>query len=200
MRLSPSHPPERRQLFVAGSIRGIIGGLNLREPLHAVGVNLGNPVLERGALNLVRYLAIAQRTFEGDELPLLEGFGELRETSPGKDAMPLGAGFVIAFVVLPAFLGRDIEDDVLAVVLRGFGFCVLSEAADEDDFVEHGVWAPFLLVCPLDAVHACPTGVPSRSTPKATGQNLRKGTQTRFGAGVRTSERRVADSGNESVR
>jgi hypothetical protein len=25
-------------------------------------------------------------------------------------------------------------------VLSGFGFCVLSEAADEDDFVEHGVW------------------------------------------------------------
>jgi hypothetical protein len=41
--------------------------------------------------------------------------------------MPLGAGFVIAFVVLPAFLGCDVEDDVLAVVLSGFGFCVLSE-------------------------------------------------------------------------
>jgi hypothetical protein len=33
----------------------------------------------------------------------------------------------------------------------------------------------------------CPTGVPSRPTPSATGQNLRKGTQTRYGAGVRTS-------------
>ena len=55
------------------------------------------------------------------------------------DAMPFGPGFVVAFVVLPAFLGCDVEDDVLAVVLSGFGFCVLSEAADEDDFVEHGV-------------------------------------------------------------
>src|ERR1700733_11158341 len=76
-------------------------------------------------------------------MPLLESFGELRETSPGKDAMPLGAGFVIAFVVLPAFLGCDVEDDVLLVVLSGFGFCALSEAADEDDFVEHGVWLRF---------------------------------------------------------
>src|ERR1700722_549090 len=80
--------------------------------------------------------------------------------------MPFGAGFVLAFVVLPAFLGCDVEDDVLFVVLSGFGFCVLSEAADEDDFVEHGVLAPFLLVCPLSAVHACPTGVPSRPLPR----------------------------------
>ena len=47
--------------------------------------------------------------------------------------------------------------------------------------------APFLLVCPLSAVHACPTGVPSRPTPSATGRNLRKGTTACLGAGVRTS-------------
>ena len=122
------------------------------------------------------------------------------EISPGIDAMPFGAGVVLAFVVLPALLGGDREDDVLVLVLGGFGFCVLSESADEDDFVEHGVWAPFLLVCPLSAVHACPTGVPSRPTPSATGENLRKGTQTCYGVGVRTSKRRVADSWKESVR
>src|SRR5580704_4086278 len=49
------------------------------------------------------------------------------------------------------------------------------------------VLAPFLLVCPLSAVHACPTGVPSRPTPSATGQNLRKGTTACLGAGVCTS-------------
>src|SRR5438067_13545097 len=38
--------------------------------------------------------------------------------------------------------GSD-ADDVLFVVLSGFGFCVLPEAADEDDFVEHGVWLRF---------------------------------------------------------
>jgi hypothetical protein len=48
--------------------------------------------------------------------------------------------FVVASIVLPAFLGCDIEDDVLAVVLSGSGFCVLSEAGDEDDSVHYGVW------------------------------------------------------------
>jgi hypothetical protein len=42
--------------------------------------------------------------------------------------------------------------------------------------------APFLLVCPLSAIHACPTGVPSRPTPKATGRDLRKGTPACLGA------------------
>jgi hypothetical protein len=61
--------------------------------------------------------------------------------------------------------------------------------------------APFLLFCPLSAVHACPTGVPSRSTPSATGWNLWKGTQTCYvGTGVRTSKRRTAESWKESVR
>jgi hypothetical protein len=187
MRLSLSHPPESRRLFVAGSVCWIIRGFDLREPLQAGGVDLGDPVLERSALDRILDLAIPQSTFKGDELPLLEGFGELREIAPGEDTMPFGAVLVFALVVLPAFLGCDVEDDVLFVVLRGFGFCVLPEAADENDFVEHGYLAPFLLVCPLSAVHACPTGVPSRPTPKATGRNLRKGTQTCFGAGVRTS-------------
>jgi hypothetical protein len=52
--------------------------------------------------------------------------------------MPFRAGFVVALIVLPALLGCDVEDDVLFVVLSGFGFCVLSEAADEGDFVD--VW------------------------------------------------------------
>jgi hypothetical protein len=34
----------------------------------------------------------------------------------------------------------------------------------------------FFWLCPLSAVHACPTGVPSRPTPSASGENLRKGT------------------------
>src|ERR1700727_3299414 len=93
--------------------------------------------------NPIFCLAILQGAFKGDELALLERFGELREIPPGIDAMPLGPGFVVAFVVLPAFLGCDIEDDVFAVVLSGFGFCVLSEAPDEDDFAEHGVWLHF---------------------------------------------------------
>jgi hypothetical protein len=81
--------------------------------------------------------------------------------------MPFGASFVVAFVVLPAFLGCGVEDDVLFVVLSGFGFCVLSEAGDEDDFVDYVVWLRLFLVCPLSAVHACPTGVASRPIPEA---------------------------------
>jgi hypothetical protein len=41
--------------------------------------------------------------------------------------------------------------------------------------------APVFLVCPLDAVHACPTGVPSRPTPKATELDLWKGTPACLG-------------------
>lgn len=39
MRLPLSHPPKSRRLFVVGSVCGIIGGLDLREPLDADGVN-----------------------------------------------------------------------------------------------------------------------------------------------------------------
>jgi hypothetical protein len=104
MRLSLSHSPERGRLFVAGSVRRIVRGLNLREPLHAVGVNLGNPVLVGCALPFVLDFAIPEGAFKGDQLPLPESFGELRQISPSKDAMPFGAGFVIAFVVVPAFV------------------------------------------------------------------------------------------------
>jgi hypothetical protein len=137
MRPSLSHPPESRRLLFAGSVCGIISRFDLREPLHAGGVDFRDPVLERGTLNLILDLAIPQGAFKGDELPLLESFGELREIPPGVDAVPFGAGFVVAFVVLPALLGCDVEDGVLFVVLSGFGFCVLSEAADEGDFVDY---------------------------------------------------------------
>jgi hypothetical protein len=82
-------------------------------------VNLGDPVLEVRAFDFILDLAIPEDAFKSDELPLLEGLGELREIPPGIDAMPFGAVFVIAFVVLPALLGCDVEDDVLTVVLSG---------------------------------------------------------------------------------
>jgi hypothetical protein len=68
MRLSLSHPPEIRRLLVAGSVCRIISGLDLGEPLHADGVDLGDSVLERGALNLILDLAIPQGAFKSDEL------------------------------------------------------------------------------------------------------------------------------------
>src|ERR1700712_1912695 len=72
--------------------------------------------------------------------------------------MPFGAVFIVTLVVLPAFLGCDVKDDIVFVVLSGFGFCVLSEAADEDDFVEHGVWLRFLLVCAAVCGTCLPNG------------------------------------------
>src|ERR1700735_3959510 len=112
MRRSSCLTQGSRRLLVAGSVCRIISGFDLREPLHAGGMDFGDPVFERGALNLILDLAIPQGAFKGNELPLLEGLGELREIPPGVDAMPLGAGFVVAFVVLPALLGCDVENDV----------------------------------------------------------------------------------------
>ena len=144
----PSSRKHAWRLIIRSSIlrrteKWIIGGLYFREPLHADGVDLSDPVLERHALDLILDLAVPENAFQGDELPFLESLGELREIPPGKDAVPLGAALVVALVVLPALLGCDVEDDVLFVVLSGFGFGVLSEAADEDDFVEHGIWLRF---------------------------------------------------------
>src|SRR5260370_21841713 len=70
---------------------------------------------------------------------------------------------------------------------------IRSSGSVEGVMSNHGSYSDFLLVCPLSAVHACPTGVASRPTPSATGQNLRKGTTACLGAGVRTS--REARSG-----
>jgi hypothetical protein len=57
-------------------------------------VDLGDPVLEGCPFDFILYLAIPEDAFKGDELPLLEGLGELREIPPGIDAMPLGASFL----------------------------------------------------------------------------------------------------------
>jgi hypothetical protein len=128
--------------------------------------------------SITRYLIFPSRL---TSWPFKSVLGEGGEIAPGVDAVPFGAGFVLALFVLPALAGGKVEDGVVLLVLRGFGFCILSEAADEDDFVEHGVLLLFLKVCPLDAVHACPEGVPSRPTPKASGRDLWKGTTACLG-------------------
>src|SRR5260370_34856997 len=91
MSLSLSHPPESRRLFVAGSVGWIISGLDLREPLHAGGVNFGDPVLEVGALDVLLNLAIFQGALQSDDLPLLEGLGEFGDSSrQRRDAIRCG--------------------------------------------------------------------------------------------------------------
>ncbi len=190
-----AHPPSRR-LLVAGSVQRIIGGFDLREPLHADGMDLRDPVFERNPLDVFFDLAILELAFEGDELTLLESAGELREMAPGIDAMPFGTVLVVAPVVLPALLGGQAEGDVLFAVLSGFGFCVLSEAADEDDFVEHGVWLRFLSglcrclrymlaqrVCRRDPLPRRLDGICGRGPKLALGQEStpRRGAQAGFG-------------------
>ena len=101
-------------------------------------MDLSDPVPDRQAVDVFLVLAIAESAFEGDELALLKGLGKFGEVAPGEDAMPFSAGFAIAFVVLPAFVGSEVEDNELSVVLGCLCLCVLSEAADEDHLVEHG--------------------------------------------------------------
>jgi hypothetical protein len=48
----------RRQLLVAGSVRGIVSGLDLREPLHADGMDFGYAVFERRAFCFILDFAI----------------------------------------------------------------------------------------------------------------------------------------------
>src|SRR4051812_36604540 len=114
--------------------------------------------------------------------------------------MPFGAGLVLAFVVLPALLSCEVEDDELTVVLSGFGFCVLSEAADEDDFVEHGVWLRFFWCVRclryMPAQRVCRRDPLPRRLDRICG----RGPPLALGTGVRTSKRREVDSGKESVR
>jgi hypothetical protein len=68
----------------------------LKEEIEASnGVDLGDPVLERSALDLIVDLSITQDAFKSDGLPLLERLGKLREISPGIDAVPFGAVVVV---------------------------------------------------------------------------------------------------------
>jgi hypothetical protein len=62
-------------------------------------VDLGDPVLEGDAFDLILYLAIPEDAFQANELPLPEGLGEVREIPPGIDAVPFGAVLVVALVV-----------------------------------------------------------------------------------------------------
>src|SRR5580698_2574588 len=114
-------------MFFTGTICWIIRGFDFREPLHARCVDLGDGVLERNALDLLRDLAILDFPFKGNELPLLKRLGEAGEIAPGVYAMPLSAVFVIALFVLPALACCQAEYNVFLVVLRGFDFCILSE-------------------------------------------------------------------------
>lgn len=84
------HPQNAGRLLIAGSVCWIISGFDFGEPLHAVAwtsaIRCLN-VLPSISSSTSRYREVLQ----GDELPLLENLGELREIPPGIDAVPFGA-------------------------------------------------------------------------------------------------------------
>jgi len=127
------------RLFLARPVARIVGGFDLREAPHAGSVDLSDCVLERLVLDIFLHRPVLDLPLQADELPFQKRLGEVGEIAPGVDAVPFGAGFVVALVVFPALAGGDAEDGVVLLVLRGFDFCILSETADEDDFVEHGL-------------------------------------------------------------
>jgi hypothetical protein len=60
-----THPSQR--LFVVGTIRRIIRGLDLREPLHADGMDFCDTVLERDTLDTFLDLAILELAFRSSD-------------------------------------------------------------------------------------------------------------------------------------
>jgi hypothetical protein len=82
-------------------------------------VDLGDGVLDLLALDGFLDRAILDLPLQADELALLERLGEVGEIAPGVDAVPFGAGFVLALLVLPALAGGQAEDGVVLLVLRG---------------------------------------------------------------------------------
>ena len=118
---------------------GSSGSFDFREAPHAGSVDFGDGVLERLALDIFLDRPVLDLPFQADELPFQQRLGEGSKIAPDVDSMRFGAGFVLALVILPALAGGKVEDGVVFLVLRGFDFCILSETADEDDFVEHGL-------------------------------------------------------------
>ena len=100
---------------------------------HAGSVDLGDGVLERLSFDIFLDRPVLDLPLQADEMFLLERLGEVGEIAPGVNAVPFGAGFILALLVLPALAGGDAEDGIVLLVLRGLDFCILSETADEDD-------------------------------------------------------------------
>ena len=98
-----------RGLLLVRAVGWIVGGFDLREAPHAGSVDLGDGVLERLTLDIFLDRPVLDLPLQADELPLLERLGEVGEIAPGIDAVPFGAGFVLALIVLPALAGGDAE-------------------------------------------------------------------------------------------
>ena len=82
-------------------------------------MDLSNGVLERIARDIFLDRPALDLPLQADELALQERLCETGEIAPGVDAVPFGAGFVLALIVLPALAGGKVEDGVVLLVLRG---------------------------------------------------------------------------------
>lgn len=94
---------------------------------HAGSVDLGDGVLERLSFDIFLDRPVLDLPLQADEMFLLERLGEVGEIAPGVNAVPFGAGFILALLVLPALAGGDAEDGIVLLVLRGFDFCILCK-------------------------------------------------------------------------
>jgi len=80
----------------------------------------------------IRYLIFPSRLTSCPFRSVLEKLARLLR----HNAVPFGADFVLALVVLPVLARGDAEDGVVLIALRGFDLWILSETADGDDFAE----------------------------------------------------------------
>ena len=92
---------------------------------------------------------------------------------------------------MPLLNSRASGFDEFAVVLSGFGFCVLTGAADEFNFVEHDVRLLFFWFVRCFEVHAQPAAAPSRPTPFKTLQIYGRGPELALGKARRACARRA---------
>ena len=112
--------------------RAIFRGLRIEAPDFA-GVDLSDRHLD-GIFALADFfvvLAIAQLAGNVDVLALLQRLSKLGEAAPDHDAVPLGAGVVLArFTILPGRLGCDVEANEFFTVLWTLEFRVLTDESD----------------------------------------------------------------------
>ena len=87
-----------RGLRLVRPVAGIVSGFDLRETPDARSVDLGDGVLDLLALDGFFDRAILDLSLQVDELALQERLGEGGEIAPGIDAVPFGAGFILALV------------------------------------------------------------------------------------------------------
>ena len=122
-----------RGLRLVRPVAGIVSGFDFRETPDARSMDLDDGVLDLLALDGFFDRAILDLPLQADELALQERLGEGGEIAPDVDAVPFGAGFVLALIVLPALAGGDAEDGVVLLVLYGFDFCRVSLDSETPD-------------------------------------------------------------------